>query len=117
MATCANDRSVRLWSYNTTNNNFKLELRQQFPEEAFSIAIHPSGFHMVVGFQESVQIMNILDQQLQKVKEFKMIKSCREIKFSNGGQYFACTHGNSVQVFKFYTAESPPEFFFQGGYN
>jgi WD40 repeat protein len=50
MATCANDRSVRLWSYNTNSNQFKLELRQQFPEEAFSIAIHPSGFHMVVGF-------------------------------------------------------------------
>lgn len=60
MATCSNDRSVRFWSYNN-NNQFKLELRQNFPEEAFSLALHPSGFHVVIGFQESVKMMNILD--------------------------------------------------------
>ncbi len=50
-------------------------------------------------------------------KTIKTIKNCREIKFSHGGQYFACQQASNVQVFKFYTAESPPEFFFHGHQN
>lgn len=51
-------------------------------------------------------------QNSQKSKYYKEItpfKQCREIKFSNGGQYFAAVNGATtnhiIHVFKFYTAE------------
>lgn len=44
-------------------------------------------------------------------KEISQFKNCKEIKFSNGGQYFAAVNGNMpanvIHIFKFYTGENP----------
>jgi len=53
-------------------------------EEPMSVAIHPSGFHILVCSPENVKMMNILDSTLVTYKELG-IKNCREIQFSNGG--------------------------------
>ena len=66
LATCATDRTIRIWSY--TNNHYNLELCQQFNEETLSLALHPSGFHLVVGFGECVKMMNILNNALVPFK-------------------------------------------------
>ena len=42
IATCANDRTVRIWSY--ANNQFKLDFTHHCGDEAYSLALHPSGF-------------------------------------------------------------------------
>ena len=42
IATCANDRTVRIWSY--ANNQFKLDFTHPCGDEAYSLALHPSGF-------------------------------------------------------------------------
>ncbi len=34
------------------------------------------------------------------------IKGCREVQFSNGGQFFAAANANTVSVFNFYTGEN-----------
>lgn len=39
IASCSTDKSVRLWNYNDRT----CELVKWFPDEVFSIAIHPSG--------------------------------------------------------------------------
>lgn len=57
--------------------------------------------------------MNILDSSLVCYQDLG-IKNCKEIQFSNGGQYVACQSGSNIVVYKFYTAESPPEFTFKG---
>jgi hypothetical protein len=113
IATCAVDRSVRLWTYDSKHGTFKMKLSQTLSEEPISVAIHPSGFHILVCTPENVKMMNILDSSLVSYKELG-IKNCKEIQFSNGGQYFACQAGSNVIVYKFYTAESPPEFNFKG---
>jgi hypothetical protein len=33
------------------------------------------------------------------------IKQCREVRFSNGGQYFAAVNGNVITIYDFYTFE------------
>lgn len=88
IATCATDRTVRLWSYNS-NNQFTLDTSQSFNEDTYSLALHPSGFHIVVGFSECIRMMNILDKSLVSYKTIS-VKNCREISFSHGGHYFAC---------------------------
>lgn len=39
------------------------------------------------------------------VKELP-IKGCRDVQFSNGGQYFAAVNSNTVHVYNAYTAAS-----------
>lgn len=63
VATCSSDRTVRLWSY-TSTNMFQSELCYSSDQEAHAIAFHPSGLHLVVGFSDNVRMMNILDKQL-----------------------------------------------------
>jgi hypothetical protein len=91
-------------------------LCQPFSEETYSLALHPSGFHIVVGFGECIKMMNILDKSLVSFKSIP-IKSCREISFSHGGQYFACQNGNYVSVYKFYSGETSNDFLFKGHSN
>jgi len=67
VATCSSDRTVRLWSY-TTSNMFQSELCHTDDFEAHALAFHPSGLHLVVGFSDSVKLMNILDKKLVEYK-------------------------------------------------
>lgn len=80
-----------------------------FLDEPMSIAFHPSGYHLVVGFLDRVRLMNVFSRSIKTYKELP-IKACKEIKFSNGGHLFACANNHSIIVYKFYTAESPLEY-------
>lgn len=50
IATCSEDKTVRIWNYETK----KLDIVETYQEQAHSIAFHPSGFHVVVGFSDRV---------------------------------------------------------------
>ena len=65
----------------------------------------------MVGFSDSVRLMNILDKQLVTYKSL-LIKECREIVFSHGGHLFACQNDKEIWVYKFYTAANPQYFKF-----
>jgi WD40 repeat protein len=67
---------------------------------------------MVVGFSDSVRMLNILQEELQEFFRIP-IWSCREIKFSKGGHLFACVNGKTVQVYEFATGLSPDNFTFK----
>jgi WD40 repeat protein/phage terminase small subunit len=100
VATCSADRSVRVWNYMDRN----IDIHKTFPEEAFSVAFHPSGLHVLVGFSDKLRLMNLLIDDIRMVKEFP-IKSCKECCFSNGGQYFAACNASLIQIFNSYTCE------------
>lgn len=100
IATCGLDKSVRIWNCLEKS----LELLKSFNEECHSIAFHPSGLHLLVGFSDKMRLMNVLMDDIRPYKEFA-IKACRECRFSNGGQYFAAVNGNTVNIFATYTCE------------
>jgi WD40 repeat protein len=100
VATCGIDRYVRVWNYLT----YKEEVKKMFPEEALSVAFHPSGLHVLVGFSDKLRLMNLLMDDIRVVTEFP-IKACRECQFSAGGQVFAAANGHSIQLYRTYTAE------------
>lgn len=100
VVTCGSDRTVRVWNYLDKTT----ELVRAFPEEVHSVAFHPSGLHMLVGFSDKLRLMNVLIDDIRVVKELP-VKSCRECCFSNGGHLFAAVNGNSIQVFSTYTCE------------
>lgn len=101
IVTCSTDRSVRVWNYLEGQS----ELVKYFPEEAYSAAIHPSGLYILVGFSDKLRLMNLLIDDIRSFREFT-IRGCRECRFSNGGQYFAAVHANTVVIYSSWTFES-----------
>ena len=55
-----------------------LELYREFAEEAYSIALHPSGLYILVGFSDKLRLMNLLIDDIRTFKEFT-IRGCREV--------------------------------------
>ena len=55
-----------------------LELYKEFAEEAFSIALHPSGLYICVGFSDKLRLMNLLIDDIRTFKEFP-IRGCKEV--------------------------------------
>jgi WD40 repeat protein len=109
VATCGLDKTVRIWNYLTK----QVEVVQSFVEEPYCLAIHPTGFYMVVGFADKVRLMNIYSSTIKPLKDLT-IKNCHEVRFSHGGHLFACASNQVVQIFNFYTLESPPNLVFKG---
>ncbi|KXS19851.1 WD40 repeat-like protein, partial [Gonapodya prolifera JEL478] len=98
VATCSLDRSVRVWNYIEGT----CEVAKVFAEEAFSIALHPSGLYVLVGFSDKLRMCCVLVDDVRVVREFT-IRGCRECRFSTGGQFFAAVHGTTVQIFSTWT--------------
>lgn len=55
-----------------------LELHKEFQEEAFSVALHPSGLFILVGFSDKLRLMNLLIDDVRTFKEFT-VRGCREV--------------------------------------
>ena len=98
LATCGQDRTVRIWNYQEKT----AELTKRFQEEPHSIALHPSGLYVVVGFTDKLRLMSLLIDDMRVVKEIS-VKSCRECRFAHGGHMFAVVNQTAVQIFDTYT--------------
>ncbi|XP_018422114.1 PREDICTED: cilia- and flagella-associated protein 57 isoform X1 [Nanorana parkeri] len=101
IATCSLDRSVRIWSY----ENNTLELYKDYQEEAFSVSLHPSGLHVLVGFSDKLRLMNLLIDDIRPFKDFT-VRGCRECAFSHGGHLFAAVNGNVIHIYSTTTFEN-----------
>jgi len=112
VATCSIDKTVRIWN---NSNPPTLELCELYSDEAYSVAFHPSGFHIIVGFTDRVRMMNVFTHPKKGLKSYQTIpiKGCREIRFSNGGQLFACTSQSNINVYKFYTGENTQDMIYK----
>uniref|UniRef100_A0A8C7F2S6 Cilia and flagella associated protein 57 n=1 Tax=Oncorhynchus kisutch TaxID=8019 RepID=A0A8C7F2S6_ONCKI len=101
IATCSLDQSVRIWNVETNT----LELYKEFQEEAFSIALHPFGLFVMVGFSDKLRLMNLLIDDIRTFKEFT-VRACRECAFSHGGHLFAAVNGNIIHIYSTTTFEN-----------
>lgn len=59
-----------------------LELYKEFQEEAFNIALHPSGLFVLVGFSDKLRLMNLLIDDIRTFKEFN-VRGCREVRIKS----------------------------------
>ncbi|KAJ3076789.1 Cilia- and flagella-associated protein 57 [Podochytrium sp. JEL0797] len=105
LISCSTDKSVRIWNYLTG----ECELCKYFSEEATSVAIHPSGLYVLIGFGDKLRLMNVLIDDFRPFKEFG-IRACREACFSNGGHLFAAAHGNIIQLYSVWSFENVANF-------
>jgi WD40 repeat protein len=88
VATCSLDKTIKIWSYASTSG-FNLDINHEEDHQAYALAFHPSGFHIVVGFNSHISLMNVFQGTLHKYKQIE-VKGCKEIQFSHGGHLFAC---------------------------
>jgi WD40 repeat protein/chromosome segregation ATPase len=100
VATCAKDNTLRLWNIQTHN----LDLLKTFPEEMFSLALHPSGLQVAIGFSDKLRIYHILVDDLRQCLEIP-VKGCRECRFSQGGHLLAMACGKLILIINFHTGE------------
>jgi hypothetical protein len=100
VVTCSTDRSLRVWNYAETSS----ELVKYFTEESLSVAFHPSGLYILVGFSDKLRLMNLLIDDIRPFREFTL-RGCRECRFSHGGQYFAAVTGNIIQIYSTWSFE------------
>ena len=61
-----------------THTHSSLDLHKEYPEEAHSVALHPSGLFVLVGFSEKLRLMSLLINDIRPYKEFP-IRGCREV--------------------------------------
>ncbi|KAM3621734.1 uncharacterized protein V6R79_015290 [Siganus canaliculatus] len=94
VATSSLDRSVRIWNYETR----VLELCKEFQEEAYCVALHPTGLFILVGFSDKLRLMSLLIDDICISREFT-VRGCRECAFSHGGHLFAAVNGNVIHIY------------------
>jgi WD40 repeat protein len=100
IVTCSKDNTIRLWNIKT----HELELTKNFPEETYSVAMHPTGLQIAVGFIDKLRIYHVLVDELRICLELS-IKGCKECRFSKGGHALAIANGNAILVIDFYSGE------------
>jgi len=94
VATAGADRTVRLWNHARRT----CDLRWRAVEEILALALHPTGFQLLVAFKERVRLYSVLMGDLRQLRELPLAK-CRELQYAHGGHLFAAAVGISVQVF------------------
>ncbi|KAJ3346258.1 Cilia- and flagella-associated protein 57 [Entophlyctis luteolus] len=77
IATCGVDKSIRIWNYMENS----MEVIKHFEEEPLSIALHPSGLYVLVGFSDCLKLMNVLIDDIRPFWESN-IRGCREVRSS-----------------------------------
>jgi WD40 repeat protein len=105
VATCSLDHTVRIWNI----QDHTVEIIKHFPKQGDStapqqVALHPSGLHILVCFQDKVRFLNLHGESMNEFRVFS-IRQSTDVRFSIGGQYFAVVHSNTIQVFNTYTCE------------
>lgn len=57
----AKDQTIRIWNYDTGN----VELVKKYQVDVTSVALHPSGIFVAVGFNDQLRLMEILLDDLK----------------------------------------------------
>ncbi|KAJ3341287.1 Cilia- and flagella-associated protein 57 [Gonapodya sp. JEL0774] len=102
VATSSGDRTVRVWNY---LDPYAPSIYRKFADDAFSVAMHPSGMYLAVAFMDRVRLLAVTVDDLRQVHEFA-VRGCRECVFSPGGQFLALAYGTSPGTIQIHDAWS-----------
>ena len=80
IVTGSDDHTIRVWNY----RSFGMELAKMFQEEIHSVAIHPDGLYIAVGFMDKIRLLNLLIDDMRLFQEFP-VRESRVCLFSHGG--------------------------------
>ncbi|CAM9162267.1 unnamed protein product [Pylaiella littoralis] len=98
VATVGMDKALRVWNFQDKAS----ELISFFDDVPLAVSLHPSGLYLLVSFGEKVRLYSILMEDVRELKEF-VVKHCRVVCFSGGGQYFSFAHNAQILVHETFT--------------
>lgn len=116
IATCSTyDNTIRLWNY--SQNKSELIISFNKPEDVrgesppiLSLALHPSGYYLAVGFSDRLEIFHICSEELRSFRKL-MVRNATCLKFSRGGHMLAVAYPRPnqshyyINVYDAYTLE------------
>lgn len=96
------DRTLRSYEVETWISTILMEFTQDMSPT--HVTAHPSGLHLLVGFQASGRVISYHISWTGVVEWQKLTTpSLRDVKYSTGGAFFAIACGNEVGVHSSYT--------------
>ncbi|EFJ36695.1 hypothetical protein SELMODRAFT_437796 [Selaginella moellendorffii] len=101
IATCSNDKMVRVWSY----CRLLCDLTYACHEQPSSIAISPWGYELAVGMAySSILLFGIMASRLEPRREVAL-QGCGAIKYSPSGDMVAALCGREIVIYSSFTWE------------
>lgn len=91
------DKSLRVWNFLRRRVDFV----KRFDEEVLSLALHPTGLRIVIGFKSYMRMYNMLANDVHFCTELP-VKPCHQVRFSKGGHSFAAVVAHRVLIFNAY---------------
>jgi len=92
---CAEDCTVRIWNFAANT----CEVGSTFlGDHPLSVALHPFGYLLGVGFQDKLRFFHVLSDEFRLLREFPT-RAAKMLRFSNGGHLIAAAHGKIVSIF------------------
>lgn len=107
LVTAASDNVLMVWQYTTHPGSLTLQIVKYLDDVVQAVAVHPSGFYVVVAHVDRVRIYTIHPDDIAVAQfAYHEIRGCTEIQFANGGHLYALNdeEGN-VHVFRFWQNE------------
>lgn len=109
---CGADGSVRVWNYVSMRCDLarKFEGRDGQNLGLQSVAFHPSGYYIALGFRDKLRVFHLLHRDLRLYKELALTNASK-LKFSNGGHFLAAafqpfgSNHNHIVIFNAYSFE------------
>ena len=90
---------MKIWNYYESETNEKRGvLSKYFKEEPLSVAMHPFGIFLTVGFANGFKVFAILTESLFSLKEVGL-NNCRIVKYSNGGHFLLTNEKSNILIY------------------
>ena len=93
-----------IWHYSPHPGALYLQVVKSLTDMIQAVAIHPTGFYLVIGHLDRVKVYTIHPDDVAPAHfEHHDIRGCTEIQFSNGGNMYALNDDeHRVLVFSFW---------------
>lgn len=77
---------------------------KKYQFDIHSIALHPTGLFVSIGFSDQLHLMEILLNTLKTAKSFPF-PGCNEVVFSHQGHLLACAYDSLVTIVSVFSFE------------
>lgn len=67
-------------------------------EQLTTVALHPSGMQIIIGFQDRVTLNTVLINDVKEILEIG-VRGCKISRFSKRGQFFCLVNGTNIMMY------------------
>mmetsp|Transcript_8880 Transcript_8880/g.1274 ORF Transcript_8880/g.1274 Transcript_8880/m.1274 type:complete len:141 (-) Transcript_8880:1515-1937(-) len=99
IASIGADNYLRIWN---PDKGWICELAYEFQEPPLSVAIHPIGLQVAIGFGDKLKVAYLSSEGLMVALE-NVSKECKSVKYNRSGSYLAAGSEMTITILCGYT--------------